>query len=44
MRTEAIDPPGVAWLRVSPRYVTVRVAAWALANVAAVAEIGRAHV
>ena len=37
MRTEAIDPPGVAWLRVSPRYVTVRVAAWALANAAAVA-------
>ena len=37
MRTEAIDPPGVAWLRVSPRYVTVRVVGWALANVAAVA-------
>jgi membrane protein YdbS with pleckstrin-like domain len=37
MRTEAIDPPGVAWLRVSPRYVTVRVAGWALGNLAAVA-------
>ncbi|KRE81861.1 PH domain-containing protein [Arthrobacter sp. Soil763] len=37
MRTEAIDPPGVAWLRVSPRYVTVRVAGWALGNVVAVA-------
>ncbi len=37
MRTEAIDPPGVAWLRVSPRYVTVRAVGWALGNVAAVA-------
>ena len=37
MRTEAIDPPGVAWLRVSPRYVTVRMTAWALGNAAAVA-------
>ena len=37
MRTEAIDPPGVAWVRVSPKYVTVRVVGWALANLIAVA-------
>lgn len=36
MRTEAIDPPGVSWLRVSPKYVTVRVAGWALGNLIAV--------
>ena len=24
MPTEAIDPPGISWLRVSPKYVTVR--------------------
>ena len=32
MRTEAIDPPGITWQRVSPKYVTVRLAGWALAN------------
>ena len=32
MRTEAIDPPGIDWLRVSPKYVTVRLAGWALGN------------
>jgi uncharacterized protein len=32
MPTEAIDPPGVTWLRVSPKYITVRVAGWALGN------------
>ncbi|MCU1532117.1 MAG: hypothetical protein JWO49_1688 [Arthrobacter sp.] len=32
MHTEAIDPPGISWLRVSPKYVTVRVAGWALGN------------
>lgn len=37
MRTEAIDPPGIAWLRVSPKYVTVRLASWALANLIVVA-------
>jgi len=37
MPTEAIDPPGVDWLRVSPKYVTVRLAGWALGNAAAVA-------
>ena len=37
MRTEAIDPPGITWLRVSPKYVTVRVAGWALANILVVA-------
>jgi membrane protein YdbS with pleckstrin-like domain len=37
MRTEAIDPPGVAWRRVSPRYITVRLAGWALGNLVAVA-------
>lgn len=36
MRTEAIDPPGIAWQRVSPRYVTVRLAEWALGNLVAV--------
>lgn len=29
MHTEAIDPPGITWLRVSPKYVTVRVVGWA---------------
>lgn len=37
MHTEAIDPPGLAWRRVSPRYVTVRLVGWALANLVAVA-------
>ncbi len=37
MRTEAIDPPGITWLRVSPRYITVRLAGWALGNLIAVA-------
>ena len=37
MRTEAIDPPGIDWLRVSPKYVTVRLAEWALGNLIAVA-------
>jgi membrane protein YdbS with pleckstrin-like domain len=32
MRTEAIDPPGITWLRVSPKYVTVRVVGWAVGN------------
>ena len=36
MHTGAIDPPGITWQRVSPRYVTVRLAEWALANVASV--------
>lgn len=36
MRTEAIDPPGIGWQRVSPRYVTVRLAEWALGNLVAV--------
>ncbi|MFF1883120.1 PH domain-containing protein [Pseudarthrobacter sp. NPDC058196] len=36
MRTEAIDPPGIAWQRVSSRYVTVRLAEWALGNLVAV--------
>ena len=37
MRTEAIDPPGIDWLRVSPKYVTVRLAGWALGTLIAVA-------
>jgi membrane protein YdbS with pleckstrin-like domain len=37
MPTEAIDPPGIAWLRVSPKYVTVRVVEWALGNLIAIA-------
>ncbi|MHC6591405.1 PH domain-containing protein [Arthrobacter sp. C152] len=36
MHTEAIDPPGIAWQRVSPKYVTVRLVEWALANLATV--------
>lgn len=36
MRTEAIDPPGIDWQRVSPQYVTVRLAEWALGNLVAV--------
>ena len=37
MPTEAIDPPGIDWLRVSPKYVTVRLAGWALGTLIAVA-------
>lgn len=37
MRTEAIDPPGVQWLRVSPTYVTVRLFEWAIGNLLMVA-------
>ncbi|MEC5179842.1 PH domain-containing protein [Arthrobacter sp. CG_A4] len=37
MRTEAIDPPGIDWLRVSPKYITVRMAGWAIGNLIAVA-------
>ncbi|MFC9770025.1 MULTISPECIES: PH domain-containing protein [Pseudarthrobacter] len=36
MRTEAIDPPGIDWHRVSPKFVTVRLVQWALGNLAAV--------
>ena len=36
MHTGAIDPPGIDWQRVSPRYVTVRLAEWALGNLVAV--------
>ncbi|MDN4643770.1 PH domain-containing protein [Arthrobacter sp. PsM3] len=36
MPTEAIDPPGISWRRVSPKYVTVRLAGWALANLVVV--------
>jgi membrane protein YdbS with pleckstrin-like domain len=32
MHTVAIDPPGIEWLRVSPKYVTVRLVEWAVAN------------
>jgi uncharacterized protein len=32
MHTEAIDPPGIVWQRVSPKYVTVRLVQWALGN------------
>lgn len=37
MHTEAIDPPGIIWLRVSPKYVTVRLVEWAFGNLIAVA-------
>lgn len=33
MLTEAIDPPGITWVRVSPKYITARLVQWALANV-----------
>ena len=33
MRTEAIDPPGITWQRVSPKYVTVRLVQWAIGNI-----------
>ncbi|MFP5366404.1 MAG: hypothetical protein ACLGIS_06045, partial [Actinomycetes bacterium] len=36
MHTGAIDPPGITWQRVSPKYITVRVVQWALGNLAAV--------
>lgn len=36
MHTEAIDPPGIDWQRVSPKYVTVRLVEWAVANLVAV--------
>ena len=39
MPTEAIDPPGIAWLRVSPKYVTVRLVGWALGNLIVVAVV-----
>ena len=29
MRSEAIDPAGISWIRVSPKYVTVRLVGWA---------------
>ncbi|HET8878144.1 MAG TPA: PH domain-containing protein [Arthrobacter sp.] len=37
MPTEAIDPPGISWLRVSPRYLTVRLIGWAAGTIAATA-------
>ncbi|WP_426997695.1 PH domain-containing protein [Pseudarthrobacter sp. N5] len=37
MHTGAIDPPGITWLRVSPKYVTVRLVEWAFANLIVVA-------
>lgn len=37
MPTEAIDPPGIDWLRVSPKYAAVRLAGWGLGNLIAVA-------
>lgn len=36
MRTEAIDPSGITWRRVSPKYITVRLVQWAIGNVTAV--------
>ncbi|MFP3547580.1 PH domain-containing protein, partial [Rhizobium sp. SIMBA_035] len=37
MRTAAIDPPGVQWLKVSPKYVTVRLVEWAIGTLLLVA-------
>jgi uncharacterized protein len=39
MPTEAIDPPGITWLPVSPRYITVRIAGWALGNLLVLAAL-----
>ncbi|TLM88093.1 PH domain-containing protein [Pseudarthrobacter sp. NamE5] len=36
MRTEAIDPPGIDWERVSPKYITVRLVQWVLGNLVSV--------
>lgn len=36
MPTEAIDPPGITWQRVSPKYVTIRLVQWALGNLVTV--------
>jgi membrane protein YdbS with pleckstrin-like domain len=36
MPTEAIDPTGITWQRVSPKYVSVRLVEWAIGNVIAV--------
>jgi len=37
MHTAAIDPPGIEWRRVSPKYVTVRLVEWAAGNLLFVA-------
>ena len=36
MRTEAIDPPGISWQRVSPKYITLRLGQWAIGNLVTV--------
>jgi membrane protein YdbS with pleckstrin-like domain len=36
MPTEAIDPTGITWQRVSPKYVSVRLVEWAIGNLLAV--------
>lgn len=36
MRTEAIDPPGISWQRVSPKYITLRLVQWAIGNLVTV--------
>jgi membrane protein YdbS with pleckstrin-like domain len=37
MPTAAIDPPGITWLRVSPKYITVRLVEWAVGNLITIA-------
>lgn len=37
MPTVAIDPPGITWLRVSPKYITVRLVEWAVGNLITIA-------
>lgn len=37
MPNEPIDPPGIGWTRVSPRYVTVRLLGWAAGTLLALA-------
>ncbi|HEY8753478.1 MAG TPA: PH domain-containing protein [Arthrobacter sp.] len=36
MRTEAIDPPGISWQRVSPKFITLRLVQWAIGNLVTV--------
>ena len=36
MPTEAIDPPGISWQRVSPKYITLRLVQWAIGNLVTV--------
>lgn len=39
MPSEAIDPPGVAWRRVSPRYIQARLLSWAVGTILALTSV-----